>query len=381
MALAGRSPRALVSHDVDRSRGRAVSSGSPTAIVVGAGPAGSATALLLARAGIAVTLLERARFPRTKACGEYLGAGAVAVLERLGVGEAVSGEAQTLAGVRLFVRGGVAVELPFKRRTLSLARARLDTILLEAARAAGARLVEGHVEDLLFASGRVAGVRFRDPAGEVSEMRAGFVITPTGLGSLVARKLGLAVSRRTAGRTRFALGGHYTGCGELEGFVEMHVDAGAYFAINPLGPNLANVMVVVAQRELERWQRGDALEEAIRAKAAGLGEGRRSLAGAAREGARIAIGPLEHRVTSRVGSGARFSQAMLPDSWIRSRDKACISRSAPPSAPPRRSRDEPPTPGAPNARVAAYGKERAARAGVARPACRAARSLDRRALF
>ena len=49
-------------------------------IVVGAGPAGSATALRLARAGASVTLVERARFPRRKVCGEYLNAGAVRAL-------------------------------------------------------------------------------------------------------------------------------------------------------------------------------------------------------------------------------------------------------------------------------------------------------------
>ncbi len=46
-------------------------------VVVGGGPAGSTCALLLARAGIAVTLVEQQRFPRRKVCGEYLSAGTV----------------------------------------------------------------------------------------------------------------------------------------------------------------------------------------------------------------------------------------------------------------------------------------------------------------
>ena len=48
--------------------------------VIGAGPAGSATALFLARAGCEVTLLDRAVFPRDKPCGEYLTPGAVNLL-------------------------------------------------------------------------------------------------------------------------------------------------------------------------------------------------------------------------------------------------------------------------------------------------------------
>jgi len=55
------------------------------AIVVGGGPAGSATALLLARAGASVLLLDRARFPRHKACSEYLSPATTPILERLGV--------------------------------------------------------------------------------------------------------------------------------------------------------------------------------------------------------------------------------------------------------------------------------------------------------
>ncbi|MBC5803094.1 MAG: FAD-dependent oxidoreductase, partial [Candidatus Eremiobacteraeota bacterium] len=46
-------------------------------VIVGAGPAGSACALWLARAGVAVTVVERQRFPRRKVCGEYLCAGAI----------------------------------------------------------------------------------------------------------------------------------------------------------------------------------------------------------------------------------------------------------------------------------------------------------------
>ena len=59
-------------------------------LVAGAGPAGSATALLLARAGIDVRIVERAQFPRRKVCGEYLNSGAVEALGRLGVLDAVT---------------------------------------------------------------------------------------------------------------------------------------------------------------------------------------------------------------------------------------------------------------------------------------------------
>ena len=57
------------------------------AVVLGGGPGGATAALLLARAGWSVAVIERARFPRRKVCGEYLSATNFPLLRRLGVAE------------------------------------------------------------------------------------------------------------------------------------------------------------------------------------------------------------------------------------------------------------------------------------------------------
>src|SRR3954464_5746357 len=59
------------------------------AIVIGAGPAGSAAALLLARAGWSVAIVEKAEYPRPKVCGEFISAPTLALLGTIGVGEEI----------------------------------------------------------------------------------------------------------------------------------------------------------------------------------------------------------------------------------------------------------------------------------------------------
>jgi 2-polyprenyl-6-methoxyphenol hydroxylase-like FAD-dependent oxidoreductase len=268
--------------------------------VVGGGPAGSVTALLLARAGYGVTLIERARFPRRKACGEYQNSGAVDALGRLGLLERVQPVAQPLRGIRLVPPHAPPIELPFPRPALACDRATLDARLLDAACEAGVRVVRGRVDDLLHDGVRTTGLTYRDEAGARQRLDARIVAGADGAGSVVARKLGAVLPAR--GVARFAVGGHYTGFGDLDGHVEMYVGAGAYFAINPLDAERANVMVVVPHAALARWA-GD-VDDGVRGKAAELGRGHRSFAGAVRSGERVAVGPLAHRVRSPIAPGA-----------------------------------------------------------------------------
>ena len=80
---------------------------SADAVVVGAGPAGAATAILLAEEGLSVVLIDRARFPRDKVCGEYLSPEGGRILDRLGALGAIEARgARPLRGMRILAPDG-----------------------------------------------------------------------------------------------------------------------------------------------------------------------------------------------------------------------------------------------------------------------------------
>ncbi|MFN7990069.1 MAG: FAD-dependent monooxygenase [Thermoanaerobaculia bacterium] len=109
------------------------------AVVVGASLAGSAAATVLARAGARVALVDKATFPRPKTCGELLSPDGVAVLARLGLdGEVRSSGAATIRRFSLVRPDGARVTGRLPAPALSLSRERLDAIVLDGARAAGA---------------------------------------------------------------------------------------------------------------------------------------------------------------------------------------------------------------------------------------------------
>src|SRR5262245_60012610 len=121
-------------------------------VIVGAGPAGASTAILLAKAGLRVTLLDRARFPRAKACAECLSPQASRILDRFGVLDTlVRSSAALLDGMAVRAPdgtwlvgeyGALPKHVPYRARALAVRRERLDAVLVDAARAAGANVVE-----------------------------------------------------------------------------------------------------------------------------------------------------------------------------------------------------------------------------------------------
>lgn len=220
------------------------------AVVVGAGPAGAASALLLARAGARVLLLDRARFPRDKPCSEYLSPATTAILERLGGGilHAVEGAAHAkLYGMKVVAPSGAAmcgrfVDAP-RPYSFALPRTTFDTILVGAAARAGAQVSEGTtVEDLVWDRRAVAGVVMRSRNGQRATCNARVVVGADGLRSVVARRLGLV---RTGPPRRLAFTAHVADVAGVDGVGELHVSDHGYVGMGPVGGGVTTVALVV----------------------------------------------------------------------------------------------------------------------------------------
>ena len=157
------------------------------ALVIGGGPGGAATALLLARAGWSVALLERKEFPRRKVCGEYLSATSLPLLRYLGVGEAFGDLAgPPVCRVGLFAGDHVVTtDLPRPRGVpgwgRALSRERLDTLLLDQARQAGVTVLQPWSAETLEPTrdGYRCNARCRT-TGATAELQAGIIVAAHG---------------------------------------------------------------------------------------------------------------------------------------------------------------------------------------------------------
>ncbi|HOX42662.1 MAG TPA: NAD(P)/FAD-dependent oxidoreductase [Myxococcota bacterium] len=216
-------------------------------VLVGAGPAGAAAALGLARAGVpGVLVLERQALPRDKACAGGLGPKARAELQRLGLWEQVAARAYPISGVRLVSPGGREAVAAGRASAHVLRRRVLDGLLVEAARAAG---VEVHTrckaERLLWRAGRVVGVR---AAGQ--DLEAGWVLLAHG----ATGHLGVAAEPRPRRLLQTCLG-WYEDLALRPNTVEMLWDeelAPHYGWLFPESDRVANLGVCIAAERLGR---------------------------------------------------------------------------------------------------------------------------------
>jgi len=206
-------------------------------VVVGARAAGSATALLLARLGHDVAVVERAELPSDTVSTHELARGGVVSLHRWGLLDAVIASGVPVIRVVTFHTDEGSTSYRIKARCgvdflIAPRRYILDTLVANAARDAGATVHMGvSVHEVVRGpDGRALGIRGRDLRGAPVEIRARFVVGADGLGSTVARSVGapVVVDRGSPGATQYA---YFSGLPWPE--IEFFTRPGSYAGVFP----------------------------------------------------------------------------------------------------------------------------------------------------
>jgi len=273
------------------------------AVIVGAGPAGSSAAILLAQAGWSVALIEKQRFPRRKVCGECIAASNLPLLEALGIGA----EFEVAAGPELrrvaLMRGDqkIVAELPAAPHEKypwgrALGRETLDTLLLERARSTGVSVFQPWtVQAIKGAAG--------DWHCEVRAIDSGAVLTlwaPVAIdahGSWEALPTGRQHPRQArSARDLFAFKANFHETKLDEGLLPVLSFDGGYGGMVVAGASVTTVACCIRRDRLDAGRRaapglsaGDVVEALLKHECGGV---RLALQSASREGPWLAAGPI-----------------------------------------------------------------------------------------
>ncbi len=170
-------------------------------VIIGAGPAGTSCASLLARRGIRVLLCDKATFPREKICGDCINPGCWDFFNMLGVADEVASNAEHITGIRIAGRSGKVLDIPFKTHLppkpfapfMAIKRSKLDSLLLHRAVAEGATFCEAtYIDSICFRKSDKGSWKIslrKQETGETLSVDCAILIGADGRNSHVARLL------------------------------------------------------------------------------------------------------------------------------------------------------------------------------------------------
>ncbi len=270
------------------------------AIISGAGPAGSTAAILLARAGWSVVIIEKVAFPRRKVCGECIAASNFSLLEALGVQGDISAQAgPDLRRVALMLKEHtIEADLPALEASShpwgrALGRETLDQLLLEQARAAGAVVLQPWSVTRLDRAARGYRCTVRAAGSrDAVELTASVAIAAHGSWEPLQ---GGRRDRRPS--DLFAFKAHFTGANLPRGILPVLSFAGGYGGMVLADRGLLTLACCIRADRLARLRNaqphtpaGDVVGEMLRRECAGVAT---ALKTATRSGAWLACGPLD----------------------------------------------------------------------------------------
>ena len=258
------------------------------AIIIGAGPAGSGLAAVLAALGWDVLLVEKDHLPHHKVCGEFLSPEAQASLQALGLYRVVEGLGPVrIREASLVSRWGLAAQMALPGPAWGISRFRLDAALAEATAQAGAELRTGTAATGIEQAGQVYRVTLK--AGqEKAEVAARAVIAACGRHS----RSGLP-PRAAANLNKTGVGVkcHYRGV-VMPVRVELYLFPGGYAGVAPVEDGQVNVCLLASREAFNRGGKHvrPMLEAAARWNPA---LGQRLARGEALPGTEIAVAPVD----------------------------------------------------------------------------------------
>lgn len=222
-------------------------------LVLGAGPAGIAVSLLMARKGYRIEIIDPAKFPRKKICGEFLNPQAVRWMKKRGLLKGLLDlHPFPIYGMKIHDSHGNSFTGRYRPDReicgYAVTREGFDTLLVRQARGEGIRIYEGlRAERLMFEGTQVVGVRGTDNEGKQFEITGTVVIGADGRNNLIGRTFSWI--REFPGFKKYAFQTYYEGLPNLSNYGEVHLVRGGYIGIAPLSEVLANVALVIDEKE------------------------------------------------------------------------------------------------------------------------------------
>lgn len=285
------------------------------AIIVGAGPAGSAAAILLARAGWRVALIEKQTFPRRKVCGECIAASNLPLLDALGIGEAFAASAgPDLRQVALMHGSTTTIaDLPSAlhgsrhRWGRALGREMLDTLLLEQARHRGAHVLQPwSLQAINGAPGDWRCVVRREDSHSLLTLHAPVFIAANGSWEpLPSDRTSRPIAHRASDLLAFKA--NYAGARLAHGLLPILSFNGGYGGMVSAGAGVTTIACCVRRDRLESLRRslpglsaGAAVEKMLKHECLGV---REALDTATRDGPWLAAGPLHPGIRVELDDG------------------------------------------------------------------------------